>query len=507
MTGNFRLLSATGRFGRRYARKPNIRTTNDATRVEFSQKPDGCSEEPWVSVVIGKNGVGKSRLLAGIADLFAALDRGTSYKPRQNLGLFHLEYVVDTRICVVDIDTNDNLSATIDGNKHDPRVLPLPTKVIALTTTPFDKFRISRSLLQIRNRVEPEIPERYTYLGLRDRTGRASPTAAIFRALEGLFEASRVEGDRRHRVAEVFGFLGYKPYVEVRYEFSSVNKKRLEQIVSGSPIESILMSDKESIFQRPLERMLHRDSDLLIEIRIVAAQALARSLDERSFTLKADFDSYSEDENFFQRVQILRRADLIRMSSAVVERMMDGTVIDLRLASSGELGIVTGFLGLASVIEEGSLIFVDEPEISLHPEWQSRYVDLLLRTFGRFNGCHFVLATHSPLILSDISPNNSNVVLLDAGRRIAEDAEGFAGQSSDYLLATAFQVPGKNNLYLKQEIIKALRLAADGLVETSEFSETMDRLLDLLPSLGEDSSVAKLIRELQEAKTGGTTSE
>jgi len=70
-----------------------------------------------------------------------------------------------------------------------------------------------------------------------------------------------------------------------------------------------------------------------------------------------------------------------------------------------------------------------------------------------------VLATHSPLILSDINPDALNVVSLDPERGHIEDARGYAGKSYDFLLATAFNEPGNNNLYLKEEIIKALRMA------------------------------------------------
>jgi len=248
-----------------------------------------------------------------------------------------------------------------------------------------------------------------------------------------------------------------------------------------------------------LEKMLEQDPSLLSQVRSIAEDALHRANGTRFFSLRADFEGYSEDDRFFQKVQLLRRAGLLGMRAAEVERVIDGAVLDLKLASSGELGIVTGFLGLASVIEDGSLIFIDEPEISLHPEWQTRYIDLLLKTFGNFGGCYFALATHSPLILSDIAPENSNVVSLDPNRREAEDAEAFAGRSADYLLVAAFQVPGKNNLYIKQEIIKALRLAANGKAATNEFANILEGLVVLLPQMEEDSPVAELIRELQEA--------
>jgi predicted ATPase len=452
-----------------------------------------------VSVVIGKNGIGKSRLLAGIADIFETLDSGKSRRRSSDLSVSQLSYAVDGHRCELETEGLSRLSAKIDGRRCELAELPLPNKVIALTTTPFDKFRISRSLLSMPGKDEPDGVERYVYLGLRDRTGRASPTAVIFRALEGMFAASSSEASRRFRISEVFRFLGYEPHMEVRYEFSSTNMRRLEQIVAGDPVEQWIEPVRANNYRSPLVRMLEREPSLLGDMRNIGEEVLGRAKGSRSFSLRADFEGTSVDEIFFQNVQLLRRADLIRMHAIEIERISDGAVLDMRLASSGELGIVTGFLGLASVIEDGSLIFVDEPEISLHPEWQVRYIDLLLKTFGHFSGCHFVLATHSPLILSDITPENSNVVSLDANRREAEDAEAFAGQSYDYLLATAFQVPGKNNLYLKQEIIKALRLAATGNAATDEFASIVAGMVDLLPKMERDSPVARLIRELQAA--------
>ena len=92
---------------------------------------------------------------------------------------------------------------------------------------------------------------------------------------------------------------------------------------------------------------------------------------------------------------------------------------------------------------------------------------------------------------------------LDDKGKGPEDAEQFAGQSSDFLLATAFDAPGKNNIYLKQEIIKALRLAADGEVNSKTFERVMSPLTDLAPKLDEDSPIRQLIAELQALQTAG----
>lgn len=468
--------------------------------IEFAPSTNGTTGS-WVSVVIGRNGVGKSRILAGIADLFDSLGTGSRTR-RDNLSVSHLEYQVDDQHCVVQALGPGDLRASVSGIQVGPEHVPVPDKVIALTTTPFDKFRISRAVNGWADSKQ-EAEDRYAYLGLRDRTGRASTTAAIFRALEGLFEASgSSDAERRVRIADVFEFLGYTPRIEVRYQVSlGGGKPRLEQLAQGAPPEALFNHNPGFRSARQLD-MLRKDEDILYHLRGVASELLNRLQDRLNVTLHADFDGHSEDDGFFRRIQLLRRFGLINMKSVVVERRRDGSLLDLRLASSGELGIVTGFLGVASVIRNNSLIFIDEPEISLHPEWQTKYVELLTNTFKHYRGCHFVLATHSPLILSDINPTASNVVSLDPDRRKVENASAFAGKSYDFLLATAFDEPGNNNLYLKEEIIKALRLAADGKVRSDEFASTLQALTDILPKLDTGSPISKLILELQQASVG-----
>lgn len=75
--------------------------------------------------------------------------------------------------------------------------------------------------------------------------------------------------------------------------------------------------------------------------------------------------------------------------------------IDFNQLSTGEQNRALTYAKVLSVAGEGCLILIDEPEISLHLHWQmgfhSSIVDLL-RTFKRF---HVVVATHSPLIISE----------------------------------------------------------------------------------------------------------
>jgi predicted ATP-binding protein involved in virulence len=66
--------------------------------------------------------------------------------------------------------------------------------------------------------------------------------------------------------------------------------------------------------------------------------------------------------------------------------------------------------GIAANITDNSIILIDEPEISLHPEWQQRYINLLMNTFEGFYNCKFIIATHSPLVISNLKSSNCYIL-------------------------------------------------------------------------------------------------
>ena len=63
-------------------------------------------------------------------------------------------------------------------------------------------------------------------------------------------------------------------------------------------------------------------------------------------------------------------------------------------ASSGELCILFNMLSIAGSIKDESIVLLDEPELSLHPEWQRDFLPLLAKVFSKYKRCHFIIATH-----------------------------------------------------------------------------------------------------------------
>jgi len=71
--------------------------------------------------------------------------------------------------------------------------------------------------------------------------------------------------------------------------------------------------------------------------------------------------------------------------------------------SSGERQILVLFTFLAFVSKPKSVFIIDEPELSLHPKWQSDFMDAFLRL--RPEQTQLLLATHSPDIVGKYKGN------------------------------------------------------------------------------------------------------
>jgi predicted ATP-binding protein involved in virulence len=77
----------------------------------------------------------------------------------------------------------------------------------------------------------------------------------------------------------------------------------------------------------------------------------------------------------------------------------NGKIVPLRALSSGEQHLIILF---AEIIFKStdSIILLDEPEISLHPEWQELFPKVLEEVI-KLNDCMIVMATHSPTLIQD----------------------------------------------------------------------------------------------------------
>lgn len=91
--------------------------------------------------------------------------------------------------------------------------------------------------------------------------------------------------------------------------------------------------------------------------------------------------------------------------------------VNMSSFSTGEKQIIFRIGNLLKNLNnlENAIILIDEPETSLHPKWQKKYIRFLLDTFDGLD-IQFIIATHSPYILQGIREGESVAIKVDRNR-------------------------------------------------------------------------------------------
>ncbi len=77
-----------------------------------------------------------------------------------------------------------------------------------------------------------------------------------------------------------------------------------------------------------------------------------------------------------------------------------GVIVPVEKFSSGEKQILVMFYILLFKVDSGSLVILDEPEVSLHVSWQQR-LGKIFSDIGRVRDLTLVVATHAPAVIHD----------------------------------------------------------------------------------------------------------
>jgi len=101
-------------------------------------------------------------------------------------------------------------------------------------------------------------------------------------------------------------------------------------------------------------------------------------------------------------------------SKKIIFTDAEGGEISLNELSTGEKQIIyrVGYIlkNLGNI--KGGVILIDEPEISLHPTWQSKLKDFLLEIF-KDSDVQIIIATHSPYIFKNLNEDNEVCIKID----------------------------------------------------------------------------------------------
>lgn len=450
--------------------------TNIFKFVDYQDSPDSI----YFSVIIGSNGTGKSEILRLILRLFrniCLLDQ--ERKTRLVDGLYKLVYVNHEReytFTNIPKDYNSTNSDELSLSKSHIRFLvdsketnfenaktTLPLSIVANSIMLTDKYIVPR------NETEQADFPMYNYLGVRNRPQQASTRSYVRKTVEFIVE--QVESFAfKDGLKRLTKFLELEQSIKVSFTTTYTKKFYKEDLQKRELDEyfnEIEKKYKESESIAPFKlnhyHSLVKEEGLVEDIcEFMRSMVKNKRLEHiyRSTAKNLSYDiiddkSHQDLKWEYKYLDHLRKLGLMKPPEVL---MNNDSEIPIQNTSSGEFHLFSTMVGLMASMKPFSLIIIDEPEISLHPNWQMKYIELIRELFSNeeYRSCQFIIATHSHFLISDLEGRSSNIIGLkkikeNAIQTVQINTDTF-GWSAEEILLEIFKVPTTRNLYIAEKI-------------------------------------------------------
>ena len=232
-----------------------------------------------------------------------------------------------------------------------------------------------------------------------------------------------------------------------------------------SSVTSLSLDDKQES-RKSSNNLPQEINQLLIDIQAQDDSAVNRAVQEHPDVLCKDLVLERKIPRFtsaFNRMlECLSYSHVEnRNNYKAIIFMKYGREIPIDVLSSGEKQIVYRGCFLLKDVNaiNGAFVFIDEPEISLHPNWQSKIMDyytgIFTDTFGKQTSQIFSV-THSPFVIHNENRKNDKVIVLtrnQSGEICVSDKPEYFKCTSVEAVKDAFFirnfVPENSSVYLE----------------------------------------------------------
>lgn len=166
--------------------------------------------------------------------------------------------------------------------------------------------------------------------------------------------------------------------------------------------------------------------------------------------------------------------------------------IKIEELSGGEKEILTKVLPLFLHNIKDSVILIDEPESSLHPNWQNQIVGLYKRIAERVNN-QFIIATHSPHIVSAVEKQYIKILSKENGRiKVIDNSSPTYGKRVDEILLEIFKVKGLRTPPIEAKLTELKGMLNIDQVESTQFTSLLTELENTIGKFDNDLSLIRL---------------
>jgi predicted ATPase len=493
----------------------------------------------FTSVFIGENGVGKSHLLKYISYMFMDIYNIKYFSETEEINynlsdrvqrLHHL-----TKIVIEPID-NYSIQYKVDNieflvSKHKGKISIFKDH-FQLPPEQYDQIQIPNNILccafQINDKFKFKVNSEsdfYKYLGIKSQSGFTNSKTVEKKICDNIIKCLFTEENKLHldMFKECFKFLGLDTKITIDYKI----KRRRDIFNDHINVDNIAEEINRSVFKNGKRKTFASNlfSDIITDSSIL--ESLVRQIknfnsllynnsfrDRNVSTIKTEINLETGD--FYA---ITPYNEIIDMKSKIDKNALDllnkldiiGSPIlgikkkeyySISNGSSGEVHILFLLSNIISNINKTSLILIDEPEISLHPSWQIRIINLLRSILLKAHkSCHIIIATHSHFIVSNLEPKESTLHiikndLLNSDLLCENIDYDIYGWSAENILYKVFGVPSNRNYYLAEYIDNLLEEISLG--NYNKVLENKDKLISLSRNLSDIDPFKEVIEKILE---------
>lgn len=452
---------------------------------------DNATRLPLYSVLIGTNGVGKSSLMKEIVDFFIDLHacaKGLESKSSSaNKGrLKGIRYHIDGVKCEV-ILLKKSYFAKVDGHICTLKDLRIPS-LVACHFGAFDKFPTQKVNGSIQSRYD--VPY-YKYVGAHVNGNVISSSAIAFRLLFAL--NGQMDNRQRQNICSILDFIGYDHEILLSYSFvtKSKNNKTIKEVISEH-----VEKDKE------YHKLNRQEKNSQIEKLYNFYKIKLSSYQTRhNYNINFDDDSIlkgSLDE--LQYIYKLKQYNLVNSTNIIFHKQ--GCDITSDEMSSGEFAMLSTVLSISAATDDPhTLVLLDEPELSLHPNWQMTLIDNLDKALEN-QGCHLLIATHSHMLVSDLPMQRSSVIQLEKDKKdnlhATTISEYTYGWSAEEVLLKVFKTATDRNRYFGERIGKLLEKMGNNSITQKEVTDELEELQEISRHLSDIDPMKKILNTIVE---------
>ena len=368
-----------------------LKDKNYKYKFDFNKKEDLPHR---INVLIGKNGSGKSRTLFELSEYFLSNDsKRVDNHPAFVANMMVFAYTPHENFTIPRRKREFNIDYKYLGLKRPKQIFDIE---MAKVLESDDLYNILKELSQIKI---PNLEEKIELSRMKDYVNKTSQNT------EGLVDEICQKTNLKKEILK----KEWKAFIDILDE--NIVDINIPQNMTFLSFKDIYEKDRNNLAHKiQLDEVLYRDKIFKYINRAFDCDGIAlKKLSEELYVIiknekqKIAYTEKLNFEEFENKLYYFNKNELIPS------------------LSSGQETFVNLIINILALIKPNSLIFIDEPENTLHPNLEVDFIKILQDILIDFDS-FAIIATHSPTIVREVPESFVRVIKFDGSGQLLIDS-------------------------------------------------------------------------------------